>query len=191
LFLVLYKPAAQPPTTTLSGKAAVKLKNHKNLRPEGPSTLTPEGRVISPFPSALLCDTIKLSYRAFRSPGGYYMAEEQQNQDLYRIDLMRTLWENTYRGTIFNYKEQYVATVRLIFSIPLDRSEVPENAPEVNPVIIVLVEDTTLSPLEIVDFEQAMTPILAKRLASEYFQPDRIMYFYPSPADGAETKDKK
>jgi|GEM_PF-215237 len=96
-----------------------------------------------------------------------------------------------YRGTIFNYKEQYVATVRLIFSIPLDRSEVPENAPEVNPVIIVLVEDTTLSPLEIVDFEQAMTPILAKRLASEYFQPDRIMYFYPSPADGAETKDKK
>ena len=119
------------------------------------------------------------------------MAEEQQNQDLYRIDLMRTLWENTYRGTIFNYKEQYVATVRLIFSIPLDRSEVPENAPEVNPVIIVLVEDTTLSPLEIVDFEQAMTPILAKRLASEYFQPDRIMYFYPSPADGAETKEKK
>ena len=119
------------------------------------------------------------------------MAEEQQNQDVYHIDLMRTLWENTYRGTVFNYKDQYVATVRLIFSIPLDRSEVPENAPEVNPVIIVLVEDTALSPLEIVDFEQAMTPILAKRLTSEYFQPDRIMYFYPSPAEGAETKDTK
>ena len=105
------------------------------------------------------------------------MAEEQQNQDVYHIDLMRTLWENTYRGTVFNYKDQYVATVRLIFSIPLDRSEVPENAPEVNPVIIVLVEDTALSPLEIVDFEQAMTPILAKRLTSEYFQPDRILKF--------------
>ena len=118
------------------------------------------------------------------------MAEEQQNQDLYHIDLMRTLWENTYRGTVFDYKEQYVATVRIIFSIPLDRSEVPENAPKVNPVIIVLVEDTILSPLEIVDFEQAMTPILAKRLTSNSFFPDRIMYFYPSPVDGAEIKDK-
>ena len=118
------------------------------------------------------------------------MAEEQQNQDLYHIDLMRTLWENTYRGTVFDYKEQYIATVRIIFSIPLGRSEVPENAPKVNPVIIVLVEDTILSPLEIVDFEQAMTPILAKRLTSDAFFPDRIMYFYPSPVDGAETKDK-
>lgn len=114
--------------------------------------------------------------------------QEEKQPDLYRIDLMRTLWENTFRGTIFNYKEQYVATVRLIFSIPLDRSEVPANAPEVNPAIIVLVEDTILSPIEIVDFEQAMTPILAKRIANKYFQPDRIMYFYPSPVDGAETK---
>ena len=116
--------------------------------------------------------------------------EDELKQDLYRIDLMRTLWENTYRGTVFNYKEQYVATIRLVFSIPLDRNEVPENAPEVDPSIIVLVEDTSLSPLEIVDFEQAMTPILAKRLSNNYFHPDRIMYFYPSPVDGAETKDK-
>lgn len=118
------------------------------------------------------------------------MEDLQQQQDPYRIDLMRTLWENTYRGTIFDYKEQYVATVRLIFSIPLDRSEVPDNAPEVNPMIMVLVEDTILSPIEVVDFEQAMTPIIAKRVATNYFQPDRIMYFYPSPTDGAETKDK-
>ena len=41
-FIIL---AAKPPTTTLSGKAAVKLKPLKNLRPEGPSTFTPEGRV--------------------------------------------------------------------------------------------------------------------------------------------------
>lgn len=117
--------------------------------------------------------------------------EKLENQDPYRIDLMRTLWENTFRGTIFDYKEQYVATVRLIFSIPLDRSEVPENAPEVSPMIIVLVEDTTLSPIQVVDFEQAMTPILAKKLANKYFQPDRILYFYPSPAEGAETNTIK
>ena len=29
---------------------------------------------------------------------------EELNQDPYHIDLMRTLWENTYRGTVFDYK---------------------------------------------------------------------------------------
>ena len=108
---------------------------------------------------------------------------EELNQDPYHIDLMRTLWENTYRGTVFDYKEQYVATIRLILSIPLDRSEVPENAPKVNPSVIVLIEDTILSPLEVVEFEQIMSKIITKKVSSEYFQPDRIMYFYPSPSD--------
>ena len=79
---------------------------------------------------------------------------EELNQDSYHIDLMRTLWENTYRGTVFDYKEQYVATIRLILSIPLDRSEVPENAPNVNPSVIVLIEDTILSPLEVVNLNK-------------------------------------
>ncbi len=113
--------------------------------------------------------------------------KEELNQDPYHIDLMRTLWENIYRGTVFNYKEEYVATVRLILSIPLDRSEVPENAPEVNPNIIVLIEDTILSPLEIVGFEEVMSKIIVKKVSGEYFYPDRVMYFYPSPAEGAET----
>ena len=115
---------------------------------------------------------------------------EELNQDPYHIDLMRTLWENAYRGTVFDYKEQYVATIRLILSIPLDRSEVPENAPEVNPSVIVLIEDTILSPLEVVEFEQIMSKIITKKVSSEYFQPDRIMYFYPSPSDGAETANR-
>lgn len=115
---------------------------------------------------------------------------EELNQDPYHIDLMRTLWENTYRGTVFDYKEQYVATIRLILSIPLDRSEVPENAPKVNPSVIVLIEDTILSPLEVVEFEQIMSKIITKKVSSEYFQPDCIMYFYPSPSDGAETANR-
>jgi hypothetical protein len=115
---------------------------------------------------------------------------EELNQDPYHIDLMRTLWENTYRGTVFDYKEQYVATIRLILSIPLDRSEVPENAPKVNPSVIVLIEDTILSPLEVVEFEQIMSKIITKKVSSEYFHPDRIMYFYPSPSDGAETANR-
>ena len=114
--------------------------------------------------------------------------EDLEKQDPYRIEMMRTLWENNFRGTIFDYRDSYVATGRLIFSIPLDREEVPENAPVVDPMIFVLVEDTVLKPIEVVAFEEAMTPILAKKLASNVFTPDRIVYFYPSPAEGAETK---
>ena len=115
---------------------------------------------------------------------------EELNQDPYRIDLMRTLWENTYRGTVFDYKEQYVATIRLILSIPLDRSEVPENAPKVNPSVIVLIEDTILSPLEVVEFEQIMSKIITKKVSSAHYPAHRIMYFYPSPSDGAETANR-
>ena len=72
--------------------------------------------------------------------------EDLEKQDPYRIEMMRTLWENNFRGTIFDYRDSYVATVRLIFSIPLDREEVPEKAPVVDPMIFVLVEDPVLKP---------------------------------------------
>ena len=42
--------------------------------------------------------------------------EDLEKQDPYRIEMMRTLWENNFRGTIFDYRDSYVATVRLIFS---------------------------------------------------------------------------
>ena len=121
---------------------------------------------------------------------GVMIMSEELNQDKYTIDLMKTLWENTFRGTIFDYKNQYIATVRIVFNIPLDRDLVPDNAPEVSPAIIVLVEDTIISPIDVVSFEQTITPILVKKLTSRYFQPDRVMFFYPSPAEGAETKER-
>ena len=51
--MVLYKLASsinlEAPSTTLSGIAAVKFKPLKNLRPSGPSTLTPQKGVSSPY----------------------------------------------------------------------------------------------------------------------------------------------
>ena len=51
--MVLYKLApsinSEAPSTTLSGIAAVKLKPLKNLRPSGPSTLTLQRGVSSPY----------------------------------------------------------------------------------------------------------------------------------------------
>lgn len=113
------------------------------------------------------------------------------NQDPYRIDLMRTLWENTYRGTVFDAKEQYVATIRILLNIPLDRSEVPDNAPIVHPGIIILVEDTVLAPIDVMDFEEILSKIIAKTFTTEDFQADRIMYFYPSPAESIENQESE
>ena len=113
--------------------------------------------------------------------------EDLEKQDPSGIEMMRTLWENNFRGTIFDYRDSYVATVRLIFSIPLDREEVPENAPVVDPMIFVLVEDTVLKPIEVVAFEEAMTPILAKKLASNVFTPDRIVLL---PEPGRRRRDE-
>ena len=144
---------------------------------------------ILPLLSPILMGYNESRYRMFqRKHTRRSTMEDLEKQDPYRIEMMRTLWENNFRGTIFDYRDSYVATVRLIFSIPLDREEVPENAPVVDPMIFVLVEDTVLKPIEVVAFEEAMTPILAKKLASNVFTPDRIVYFYPSPAEGAETK---
>lgn len=115
----------------------------------------------------------------------------EQSNDPYTIKLMRTLWENTYRGTVFNSLGTYTATIRLIFSIPLDRDQVPEDAPKVGPVVFCLVEDTVLKPIQIIDFEEKMTPVILKRVSNQYFQPDHIIFFYPSPVNAEELKGHK
>ncbi|MDU2417452.1 hypothetical protein [Negativicoccus succinicivorans] len=101
----------------------------------------------------------------------------------YRVDLMRTLWQHTYRATIFDASDAYAATIRIILGIPLDRAEVPENAPEVKDYITVLVEDTVIKPQDIIAFEEQITRLIMEKSASEEFQPTHCLFFYPSPAE--------
>lgn len=114
------------------------------------------------------------------------MAEEQQ--ELYHIDFMRTLWENTYRGTVFDCTNNYVATIRMVLGVPIDRDQLPENAPTVAPLVIVLVEDTILTPKDVLDFESVMSKIIIKKASSDYFHPDRCLFFYPSPAESFDNE---
>ncbi len=58
----------------------------------------------------------------------------------WRIKLARTLWFNMYRAMVEDAVGGYVATLRLIPAIPLDRADVPADAPEVEPYVLVLVE---------------------------------------------------
>lgn len=104
-------------------------------------------------------------------------------QDMYRLDMMRTLWQNTYRATVFNIKDEYTATLRIILSIPLPKEEIPENAPEVQDYITVMVEDTVIKPQDIIAFEEFISNMLVARSASEQFQPSHCIFFYPSPSE--------
>lgn len=113
---------------------------------------------------------------------------QNQNQDMYHIDFMRTLWQNTYRGTVFDYMDRYVATIRMLLGVPIPREELPENAPVVAPLVTVLVEDTILAPVDIIDFETVMSRLIIQKATSPDFRPDRCMFFYPSPADSAENQ---
>lgn len=99
----------------------------------------------------------------------------------YHLQMARTLWNNTYRGKVTNDSGEYVAAIRVILGIPLDRSEVPENAPEVTAYLTVLVEDATITADELLTFEANLSDVLLVQLRSDNFIPEHCHFFYPSP----------
>lgn len=98
-----------------------------------------------------------------------------------KCTLARTLWFNTYRAKITNTADEYIATVRLVPTMPLERSEVPENAPVVDSYVLVLVEDAAVNDDQLVPFEEAVSNLLHKELAQLEFSPAMCHFFYPSP----------
>ncbi len=96
------------------------------------------------------------------------------------MKMVATLWENTYRAALTNERNEYLATVRIIVNIPISRENLPENAPEVEPQLFVLVEDATLQSSEIIDFETSFTPSIREKFRYEI---PHVFYFYPSPED--------
>lgn len=100
----------------------------------------------------------------------------------YTLNVAKTLWFNIYRGVIKDAGGEYIATVRIIPGLPLDRQEVPDDAPEARPYLIVIVEDATIDLNELVHFESAVTDSLLQTLSRETFKPEFIQFFYPTPS---------
>lgn len=98
-----------------------------------------------------------------------------------KLTLARTLWFNTYRAKITNTVDEHIATLRLVPALPLDRSEVPENAPVVESYVLVLVEEAVVNDDQLVFFETAVSNLLHKELLQLNFTPALCHFFYPSP----------
>lgn len=103
------------------------------------------------------------------------------------LKVAKTLWYNIYRGVFHDEVGQYVAAVRIIPGIPLDRQDVPEDAPEARPYLTVIVEDATIPVDQLVPFETAATDALLVTLSRDAFKPEFIQFFYPNPS--AETAE--
>lgn len=97
-----------------------------------------------------------------------------------KVELLATLWENTYRAMVTDENGNYVATVRVIVNVPVDRELLPPNAPTVSPQLFVLVEDAVLSSKDVIDFETKMSAILIDKFKKQIPQ---CYFFYPSPQD--------
>lgn len=97
-----------------------------------------------------------------------------------QVKLMKTLWENTYRAMVQDIEGTYVATVRLVVTVPLSPELRPADAPDVEPQLFVLVEDGAMQSADIIDFETTMAAILEEKF---HYQIPRCFFFYPSPED--------
>ncbi|MDY3974589.1 hypothetical protein [uncultured Veillonella sp.] len=96
------------------------------------------------------------------------------------LQIMATLWENTYRVAVYNEEQNYVATARVIVSIPLSPEELPPDAPHVEPQLQVLMEDCLIHSDELIEFETIMAAKLREKFQ---YHINTMYFFYPSPED--------
>ena len=65
----------------------------------------------------------------------------------YTLRLARTLYNEVYRAMLYNENQQPIAKLRIVPNIPLDRSQVPEDAPVVPAFLLVIVDDLADFPV--------------------------------------------
>lgn len=85
----------------------------------------------------------------------------------YSLRLARTLYENVYHAMLYNENQQPIGDLEIIPNIPLDRSQVPEDAPEVPAYLLVIVKDADINKDNLIDFEERASYALLKRFSTE------------------------
>ena len=80
----------------------------------------------------------------------------------YSLRLARTLYENVYHAMLYNENQQPIGDLEIIPNIPLDRSQVPEDAPEVPAYLLVIVKDADINKDNLIDFEERASYALPK-----------------------------
>lgn len=107
----------------------------------------------------------------------------------YQLRLMRTLYDNVYGAMLYNENQQPVGKLEIVPTIPMDRSQVPEDAPVVPAYLLVIVQDADINKDNLIDFEERASYVLLKRFSTEQINFQHCKFYYPSPAFIFEQPD--
>lgn len=72
----------------------------------------------------------------------------------YTLKLSRTLYNDTFRAQLLDENQQVIGHLRIVPGVPLDRSQVPEDAPSVPAYLLVIVDDADINKDNLIDFEE-------------------------------------
>lgn len=104
------------------------------------------------------------------------------NISLYNLRLARTLYNNFYRARLKDEDGQDAGQLLIVPGLPLDRSQLPENAPEAKPYLLVIVEDADINKDNVVAFEEGVSRAVLGKFTTETVAFDHCEFYYPSPA---------
>ena len=85
-----------------------------------------------------------------------------------KLKMMATLWDNTYRVAIDDGQGKYIGTARVVVNVPLPPEMLPENAPQVEPQLLVLVEDFDFGADKIINFETTLSDLLRENFVMKF-----------------------
>ena len=104
--------------------------------------------------------------------------------------ITRTLYNNFYGVFFLNQEGQPVGDVKVVPIIPADRSMVPEDAPDVEPYLLGLVNNIDgINKANIISFENDANTALVNRFSNPTAQFSHCELYYPSPAFVFELPD--
>ena len=102
----------------------------------------------------------------------------------------RTLYNNYYGVFFLNKEGQPMGDVKVVPNLPVDRSQVPEDAPMVEPYLLALVNNIEgINKANIVAFENDANAALVGRFSNPSAQFSHCELYYPSPAFVFELPD--
>ncbi len=104
------------------------------------------------------------------------------NVPVYKLRLARTLYNNFYRARLQDANGEDAGQLLIVPGLPLDRSQLPENAPVADPYLLVIVEDANINKDNVVDSEEGVSRAVLGKFTTETTAFNHCEFYYPSPA---------
>ena len=89
---------------------------------------------------------------------------------VYKLRLARTLYNNFYRARLQDSNGEDAGQLLIVPGLPLDRSQLPENAP------------ANINKDNVVDFEEGVSRAVLAKFTTETTAFNHCEFYYPSPA---------